>query len=150
MPRERHLTLRASATNCKQLFSRRFGVKHKAEDPPASTGSSQLRQDHDFGLENQQARFRLWIDTLGIFASGNGSADQRLRNDQDMKDVFLGLLHQLAGKLEHLDKPDPDPEPLSDESSSDSSFFSVPSLELSEDEDSKSDEAFETKQKWPK
>ena len=57
-------------------------------------------------FETQLSRFKIWIGDLGVSAVGSGSADYRLRNDPDIKDVLISLLTRLSEKVqEFVDDP---------------------------------------------
>lgn len=52
-------------------------------------------------LRDERARFKIWAGNLGVFAGGYASADYRLRDDPNIRDVILTLLR----RLEHNLKP---------------------------------------------
>ena len=53
-------------------------------------------------FETQLSRFKIWIGDLGVSAVGSASADYRLRNDPDIKDVLISLLTRLSEKVQQF------------------------------------------------
>ncbi|KAL8658449.1 MAG: hypothetical protein Q9226_000981 [Calogaya cf. arnoldii] len=84
-------------------------------------------------IQNQLGRFKIWAGTIGVFAAGKASADARLRNDEDVKEILIDLLLRLRRAIDALLKPvileEPNEELTSDEE--DSSDDSGESLILS-------------------
>lgn len=53
-------------------------------------------------FEDQLGRFKIWAGNLGVFAADTASADFRLKDDQDVKDVIISMLTRLTRELEWL------------------------------------------------
>lgn len=53
-------------------------------------------------LDDQLGRFEIWAGNLGVFALDTASADFRLKDDQDVKDVMINMLTRLVEKVEQL------------------------------------------------
>lgn len=97
-------------------------------------------------FEDQLGRFKIWAGSLGVFAADTASADFRLKDDQDVKDVLISMITCLREQVEHLGQPTPLPTLLEeqtqdkDESASSGSPVSLTasssSWELSSDSDS--------------
>ncbi|TVY19984.1 Cyclin-dependent kinase 2 [Lachnellula arida] len=51
--------------------------------------------------ERQRARFYLWTDSLGVFASGHASADHRLRDSSDISRIIIGLVLALRTDISY-------------------------------------------------
>jgi hypothetical protein len=64
--------------------------------------SLKLNEEDSWALSNQLARFKIWAGNLGVFAGGQSSADYRLRDDPNIKDVIVKLLKRLVDNLEPL------------------------------------------------
>lgn len=63
-----------------------------------------LRSNHEdeiylAGLSRLQQRFKDWAGYLGVFASGNGSLDQRLKRHPQHRDLVVYALNMLKGNL---------------------------------------------------
>jgi hypothetical protein len=96
-------------------------------------------------LENELGRFKIWAGNLGVFAPGNASADYRLREDFDVKEVIIQMLDRLRQNIKQAIDPPiiEEPEEHGDarfdgdsESSSDSSM----SISLDEDSDAETEQ----------
>ncbi|KAB8360777.1 hypothetical protein FH972_024511 [Carpinus fangiana] len=46
-------------------------------------------------LENERGRFAIWAGNLGVFADANASADYRLREEKNTRDILCMLLRRL-------------------------------------------------------
>lgn len=55
--------------------------------------------------ENQLGRFKIWAGTIGIFAARRVSADARLRDDEDVKEMMIDLLLRLKRAIDAFLKP---------------------------------------------
>lgn len=53
-------------------------------------------------FEDQLGRFKIWLGNLGVFAADTASADFRLKDDQDVKDVIINMLTRLNKEVEKL------------------------------------------------
>lgn len=53
-------------------------------------------------FEDQLGRFKIWAGNLGVFAADTASADFRLKDDQDVKDVIINMLARLTKEVEKL------------------------------------------------
>lgn len=53
-------------------------------------------------FEDQLGRFKIWAGNLGVFAADTASADFRLKDDQDVKDVIINMLTRLTIEVEKL------------------------------------------------
>ncbi|QSZ30694.1 hypothetical protein DSL72_000252 [Monilinia vaccinii-corymbosi] len=89
-------------------------------------------------LENELGRFKIWAGNLGVFAPGRASADYRLRDDADVKEVLIQMLDRLRQSTKQaMDPPvmlkEEEEESEPDDSSSTSS---VDSMAISLDKDS--------------
>lgn len=56
-------------------------------------------------LEDQLGRFNIWSGSLGVFAADTASADFRLKDDQDVKDVLISMITCLRKQVEQLGQP---------------------------------------------
>lgn len=65
------------------------------------------RSESEF--EDQLGRFKIWAGSLGVFAADTASADFRLKDDQDIKDVMISMITCLREQVEHLGQPSPLP-----------------------------------------
>ncbi len=102
---------------CVALFARSYNDR---------TLSTRAEED----IQNQLGRFKIWAGTIGVFASGKASADSRLRNDEDVKEIMIDMLLRLRRAIDALLKPvimeESSEEPPSDgEGSSDDSEESL-------------------------
>lgn len=121
-----------TARQCAKAFSGLF--------PSALSGPT--TPDNDI-LKDQLARFKIWAGILGVFAGGHSSADYRLRDDPDIKDIIIKLLQRLADNLESTPLQDAssqgpsEPEGKDDEDnySSDSSLGLSEDVDLQDEED---------------
>ncbi|KAF5989286.1 serine threonine kinase, partial [Fusarium coicis] len=88
-------------------------------------------------LKDQLARFRIWTGNLGVFASGTASADYRLCDDPDIKDIIVKLLQRLAYNLKLALIPDNSPQESDarQEQNYELEYSSDSSLGLSVDDD---------------
>lgn len=50
-------------------------------------------------------RFKIWSGNLGVFAADTASADFRLKDDQDVKDVLIDMISCLREQVEQLTRP---------------------------------------------
>jgi hypothetical protein len=97
-------------------------------------------------LEDQLGRFKIWAGNLGVFAADTASADFRVKDDQDVKDVLINMLTRLREQVQQLGRPSALPnlqeEQVQDDDTLElpelpgSSTASSPSLNLSSDSDS--------------
>jgi hypothetical protein len=123
------------ARHCAQLFVQPDAVR----DCPKA-----VKLDFD----TQLSRFKIWAGNLGVFSTPGASADRRLRNDPERKDVLISMLTRLAEKLqtfietprplkliENITKESHDAENTSSSSSSSSSSLVLDSDVDSEDGD---------------
>ncbi|KAH8802415.1 hypothetical protein F5884DRAFT_886872 [Xylogone sp. PMI_703] len=95
-------------------------------------------------LENEMGRFKIWGGNLGVFAPGNASADYRLRDDPDVREVIIQMLDRLRQHIKQAIDP-----PILEETSeggehadntdSDSSSQSSVAISLDEDSDAETD-----------
>ncbi|KAK4208245.1 hypothetical protein QBC37DRAFT_405481 [Rhypophila decipiens] len=68
-------------------------------------------------VENQAARFSLWVANSMVFSKGRASMDYRLREAPDVQDVVIGLLEALGHRVQRCtdllaaqaDRTDPPP-----------------------------------------
>ena len=88
MEAEQHPTIAECARTC--LVSFEQCLQQLASAHP---------REHSY-VEDQLARFAIWIDNIGIFAPGRASMDHRLREVPDIQDVVIGLLEVLDGKIQ--------------------------------------------------
>lgn len=56
-------------------------------------------------LEDQLARFRIWANNIGVFASGHASVDYRLRDSPEAKSLMIQLLEGLKRFLGRGNSP---------------------------------------------
>ncbi|KAI8674310.1 NACHT domain-containing protein [Fusarium keratoplasticum] len=77
--------------------------------------SNQAGQIYATGLRKLQTRFNNWTGYLGVFASGNGSLDQRLKRYPQHRDLVVFALNMLKDNLLQITAE------LSDQDSDDSS-----------------------------
>ncbi|CAD6439834.1 95dec5dc-9321-4a63-a1f5-995e7d561e74 [Sclerotinia trifoliorum] len=93
-------------------------------------------------LENELGRFKIWAGSLGVFAPGRASADYRLRDDDDVKEVLIQMLDRLRQSTKQaMDPPvilEEEEENEQDDSSSESSEDSM-AISLDKDSDVGSD-----------
>jgi hypothetical protein len=68
-----------------------------------STHSLDLQSECE--LENQLGRFKIWAGNLGVFAADTASADFRVKDDQDVKDVLINMLTRLREQIQQLGRP---------------------------------------------
>jgi hypothetical protein len=68
-----------------------------------STRSLDLQSECE--LENQLGRFKIWAGNLGVFAADTASADFRVKDDQDVKDVLINMLTRLREQVQQLGRP---------------------------------------------
>ncbi|KAJ8064734.1 hypothetical protein OCU04_007052 [Sclerotinia nivalis] len=89
-------------------------------------------------LENELGRFKIWAGNLGVFAPGRASADYRLRDDADVKEVLIQMLDRLRQSTKQaMDPPvilEEEEENERDDSSSESSEDSM-AISLDKDSD---------------
>lgn len=67
---------------------------------PLAAHLLQPLSESDF--EDQLGRFKIWAGNLGVFAADTASADFRLKDDQDVKDVIINMLARLTKEVEKL------------------------------------------------
>ncbi len=53
-------------------------------------------------LENIQAKFKLWAEVIGLFATGHAGIDHRFRDDAESRDVLSSMLLKLKSTLEDV------------------------------------------------
>ncbi|ESZ91987.1 hypothetical protein SBOR_7644 [Sclerotinia borealis F-4128] len=88
-------------------------------------------------LENELGRFKIWAGNLGVFAPGRASADYRLRDDADIKEILIQMLDRLRQSTKQaMDPPKILEEPEEAEEIDDSSTSSEDSMAISLDKDS--------------
>lgn len=58
-------------------------------------------------FEDQLGRFKIWAGHLGVFAADTASADFRLKDDQDVKDIIINMLTRLTKEVEKLHRQPP-------------------------------------------
>lgn len=92
-------------------------------------------------LENELGRFKIWSGNLGVFAPGRASADYRLRDDADVKEVLIQMLDRLRQSTKQamdppviLEEEEEEEEPVQDDSSTTSSDDSM-AISLDKDSD---------------
>lgn len=89
-------------------------------------------------LENELGRFKIWAGNLGVFAPGRASADYRLRDDADVREVLIQMLNRLRQSTKQaMDPPvilEEEEEPEDDNTSGKSSDDSM-TISLDEDSD---------------
>lgn len=68
-----------------------------------STHSLDPWSEHE--LEDQLGRFKIWSGSIGVFAADTASADFRLKDDQDVKDVLISMITCLREQVEKLGQP---------------------------------------------
>ncbi|KAB8300074.1 hypothetical protein EYC80_000307 [Monilinia laxa] len=89
-------------------------------------------------LENELGRFKIWAGNLGVFAPGRASADYRLRDDVDIKEVLVQMLDRLRQSTKQaMDPPvilEEEEELVQDDSSTTSSDDSM-AISLDKDSD---------------
>jgi hypothetical protein len=88
------VTIRERATGCFQLF----------KDCLKSYTPAEARQQHDTqavkdSIEDEFARFRLWLSNIGVFADTQLSLDFRVREIPDLRDLFLKHLDTIDCRL---------------------------------------------------
>lgn len=64
-----------------------------------------LNNELNLELGNVLTRLRIWAGHVGAFAPGNASINYRLRDDPDVADVFVSMLHALRTNLERALNP---------------------------------------------
>lgn len=52
-------------------------------------------------VEDQLARFSIWMSSIGVFAQGRASMDHRLREAPEVHDAVISLLEDLADSLQN-------------------------------------------------
>ena|SRR5436190_5540693 len=67
-----------------------------------STHSLDPQSEREF--EDQLGCFKIWAGNLGVFTADTASADFRLKDEQDVKDVLINMLTRLGEKLKQLDQ----------------------------------------------
>ncbi|KAL8668599.1 MAG: hypothetical protein Q9168_006776 [Polycauliona sp. 1 TL-2023] len=77
---------------CIALFGRSYNDR---------TLSARAKED----IQNQLGRFKIWAGTIGVFAAGKASADARLRNDEDIKEIMIDMLLRLRRAIDAFLKP---------------------------------------------
>lgn len=77
---------------CVALFGRSYNDR---------TLSTRAKED----IQNQLGRFKIWAGTIGVFAAGKASADTRLRNDEDVKEIMIDMLLRLRRAIDAFLKP---------------------------------------------
>jgi hypothetical protein len=96
-------------------------------------------------LENELGRFKIWAGNLGVFAPGNASADYRLREDSDIREVIIQMLGRLRQNIKQaidppiIEEPDVYGEDGADRNT-DSSSESSMSISLDEDSDAETEQ----------
>jgi hypothetical protein len=120
-----------TARQCAKIFADHFPIAVSGPTPP----------DND-KLKDQLARFKIWAGNLGVFTGGRSSADYRLRNDQEIRDVIVKLLHRLEDNLKLALSQSPSSQDTSkpEEKNDEDDYSSDSSLGLSEDDDLQDDE----------
>ncbi|UNI23184.1 hypothetical protein JDV02_009018 [Purpureocillium takamizusanense] len=63
--------------------------------------SAQLHPRESALVEDQLARFSLWMSEIGVFARERASVDHRLREAPDVRDAVIGLLETLADSVQN-------------------------------------------------
>lgn len=91
MESSKELTITEAAGRCAQKF---VGAT------TLDSSSSQLKTS----LHDQLGRFKIWAGNLGVFASSTASADYRLRDEPDLRDVFISMLNRLAERLVDIEQ----------------------------------------------
>lgn len=94
-------------------------------------------------LLNEQGRLKIWAGNIGIFATGTASADYRLRDDPDIKEVMVSMLDRLRSTLQRIlelhkvveSTEDGEEGAIGDEGSEESTSSSEASLVLDIDEE---------------
>ncbi|KIL88188.1 kinesin light chain [Fusarium avenaceum] len=119
------------ARHCARIFADHF--------PSSISGATTADNDK---LQDQLARFKIWAGNLGVFTGGRSSADYRLRDDQDIKDVIVKLLQRLADNLNLALPQNSSSQGTSEpgEKKDEDDYSSDSSLGLSEDENWQDDE----------
>lgn len=89
-----NVTIREQARGCFQLF----------KDCLASCIPPETRKQHDTqavkdSIEDEFARFRLWLSNIGVFADTQLSLDFRVREIPDLRDLFLKHLDTVECRL---------------------------------------------------
>lgn len=79
-------------------------TRASACEPHFDEGLRLLSSNHEdqiyaTGLSRLQQRFKDWAGYLGVFASGNGSLDQRLKRHPQHRDLVVYALDMLKGNL---------------------------------------------------
>ncbi len=67
--------------------------------------SSPLDAQLRINMENQLDRFKIWAGNLGVFAPKNASADHRLQDDEDVREVIVQMLNRLKQRLKQAINP---------------------------------------------
>lgn len=83
-------TIVEAARLCAQSFVQLQSAPHLLQPLP------------EIEFENQLGRFKIWAGNLGVFAADTASADFRLKDDQDVKDVIINMLTRLTKEVEKL------------------------------------------------
>ncbi|KAI9788770.1 MAG: hypothetical protein M1816_006551 [Peltula sp. TS41687] len=103
---------------------------------PTGPSDAQVR----ISLENQLGRLKIWAGNLGVFAPGTASADYRLRNDEEIREIMVQMLTRLKKYIDQaMDPQMPELEEddgSQDAASSSGSSSSSPSLRLDDDDSS--------------
>ncbi|RAL67650.1 hypothetical protein DID88_008399 [Monilinia fructigena] len=104
----------------------------------ARSRAKQLEPHLRSELENELGRFKIWAGNLGVFAPGPASADYRLRDDVDVKEVLVQMLDRLRQSTKQaMDPPvilEEEEELVQDDSSTTSSDDSM-AISLDKDSD---------------
>ncbi|KAI0103356.1 hypothetical protein GGR51DRAFT_561784 [Nemania sp. FL0031] len=69
---------------------------HKLESTLADRGDIHRHTIYDYSQ-----RFNLWVGSIGVFADGRESLDQRLRFNRNLRDVIVSMLRLVGGNLSH-------------------------------------------------
>ena len=83
------LHIRRSTEECLLAF------KRCAESPALSDKASGE-------LQSQLGRLKIWAGSIGVFANGKASADHRLHEDEDVRDIMLGMLDRVRSELKKI------------------------------------------------
>ena len=84
-----------AAENCEQLFIQCYDESNKAV-------ANQDRDGWPHLIANQQGRFRVWAENIGVYADENASLDYRLRDSPTVAKVMLGQLSTLDTHLQNI------------------------------------------------
>jgi len=87
-----------AAENCEQLFTQCYDASSKVD----LNQDRQRDDDRPHLIANQQGRFRLWSEYIGVYAGRKASLDYRLRDSPEVTRLVLDQLSILHFHLENI------------------------------------------------